>query len=302
MKRVLVLLAALLVCMGAAAAAETYKDEVVYALLTPSGEVTGIYVINAFEADEPDEVTDYGAYDQVINLTGSDELSYQDGAVTLSLPKGRTFYQGDMAAKDLPWQIKIIYTLDGAVVTPDQLPGAQGHLTLTLSARPTPGLEAYASGATLQITVMLDAGKALNIVAEKATSAWSGKTRTMAFVILPGASAAYEISADVTDFSMAGIQMAGVRMAMDAEMYEEMARVRFEGTLLADMAGNAISSFLGDMQKAPVVSFADVRNAVRSVQFVMLTQEIPVKSPEDTVEKEANTDTPWTRLAALFGG
>lgn len=301
MKRMLVLLAALLFVFSAAALAETYKDEVVYALLTPSGEVTGVYVVNAFEATEAVDVTDYGDYAQVVNLSGTEALSIQEGAVALSLPEGRTFYQGDMAENKLPWEIAITYTLDGQEAQPAELSGATGHLVLTLAVTPAAGMEAHSNGATLQITLMLDGEKCLNIVSEKATTAWAGKNRTLAYVILPGASATYQISADVTDFSMAGIQMAGVRMAMDAEMYEELTRARFEGSPLADIAGNAINSFLGDMQNAPVVSFADARNPVRSVQFVLLTQAIPEKAPEATEKETPAAQTPWTRLIALFG-
>ncbi len=300
MKRMLVVLVALLMMFACAASAETYKDEVVYALLTPSGEVTGVYVVNGFEATEAAQVTDFGTYANVVNLTGTEELAFQDGAAALSLPLGRFFYQGDLAQNTLPWKIGITYSLDGQAKDPAQLSGAAGHLVITLNAEPVAGMEAFTAGTTLQITVTLDGDKCLNIVSDKATAAWAGKNRALSFVVLPGATAKYEISADVTDFSMTGIQLAGVRMAMDTEMYDALARERFAGSPLADMAGNAITSFLGEMQNAPIVSFADARNTVRSVQFVLLTQEIPEKPAEHPETEPPAAQTPWTRLTALF--
>lgn len=286
-----------------AASAEVYKDEIVYALLSPAGGVLGVYVVNGFESDEAGEVTDYGSYAGVVNLSGSADIAYRDGAASLRLPRGRFYYQGNPDSLALPWQVRIAYTLDGAETAPEALSGAQGQLGIALEISPVEGMEAFTGAITLQISVSLDAARCRNIAAEKATFAWAGSRQTLTFVVLPGASAAYSIMADVTDFAMPGIQIAGVRMAMDIQMYEDMARERFAGSPLADVAGNSIRSFLGDMQKAPVVSFADARNTgVRRVQFVLLTQEIAERPAPETPREDGAAETPWTRLLALFGG
>lgn len=300
-KQVFVFLMCVLVLLAFTASAQTYKDEVIYVLLTPAGEVTGVYVVNGFETDTAQEVTDYGVYKQVVNLTGAADIPYKDGVIALSLPAGRFFYQGDRETNDLPWTFDISYTLDGAAIAPEDLSGVTGHLVITFAAQSVAGMEAYTAGTTLQASITLNASKCLNIQADKATMAWAGNNLTLAYVVLPGAAASYQISADVTDFSMPGMQIAGIRMAMDAEMYEKMARERFADTPLADVAGNAIKSFLGEMQNATITSFADARNEVRSVQFVMLTQEIKEKQPEPAPTVAPEAQTPWTRLAALFG-
>lgn len=62
----------------------------------------------------------------------------------------------------------------------------------------------------LQITVTLDASLCTEIEAEGATIANAGGDKTLAFTVLPGAEASYTISAEVRDFEMAGLTIAGV--------------------------------------------------------------------------------------------
>ena len=166
-KQVFVFLMCVLVLLAFTASAQTYKDEVIYVLLTPAGEVTGVYVVNGFETDTAQEVTDYGVYKQVVNLTGSADIPYKDGVIALSLPAGRFFYQGDRETNDLPWTFDISYTLDGAAIAPEDLSGVTGHLVITFAAQSVTGMEAYTAGTTLQASITLNASKCLNIQADR---------------------------------------------------------------------------------------------------------------------------------------
>ena len=61
--------------LPAFAAASTAKEEVIYANLTASGEVTGVYAVNSFAVQAGDTVTDHGSYTAVRNMTTNDAVS-----------------------------------------------------------------------------------------------------------------------------------------------------------------------------------------------------------------------------------
>ena len=56
-------------------AASTAKEEVIYANLTASGAVTGVYAVNSFSVQAGDTVADHGSYTAVRNMTTSDAVS-----------------------------------------------------------------------------------------------------------------------------------------------------------------------------------------------------------------------------------
>lgn len=305
-KSIALLLAGLLLCAQAGALAQVHKDEIVYARLSARGEPQAVYVVNAFEADAPEQVVDYGAYQQVLNLTDAAPLSVADGAVQLSLHQGRFFYQGNLQEAALPWDIRLDWQLDGKPVEdPRTLSGATGALAITLTVTPKEDMRAVAGGLTLQATLPLDADRASNVQAPKATLAWAAGDLTATYALLPGMPASYTITADVRNFSMGSIQLAGVRMGMDADMYRLMAEERLQDTPLAGAAGNMMENFIGGMTAEKQPSFADSRNGdIRSLQFVLLTEEIPPAEPhaeEAPMTGEAEGGF-FQRLLKLFGG
>lgn len=309
MKKLTAIILALLLLTGAVSVlGEVRKNEVVYARLSASGEVKDMYIVNAFEADQPEEVTDYGRYDAVTNLSGTEALAYQDGAAKLSLPAGRFYYQGSPQEKALPWDIAIRYTLDGQPVEdPQALSGAQGKLEIAMDVKVREQMAAYAGGMTLQITMTLDGDTCLNITSDKATIALAGGNQTIAYVVLPGQSAGFAVTADVRDFAMPGIQIAGLRMNMDTEQYQRMSENMLAGNPMAQAVGPMIDNFVKALSGTASQSFADTRNGnIHSLQFVLMTDEIaapapapaPEAEPQDTPREESVTD----RFLSLFGG
>ena len=212
-----------LIAVPAAAAdapAATGAEEVIYAKLDAAGEPLSAYAVVALNGDAGESVTHYGAYTAVENLTDTSALAYEDGAVTATIPEGgRLYYQGTLESFELPWDIAIGYELDGRSISPAELGGQSGALEMTLSVKPNgnaPG--AFADEMMLQITVTLDASLCKNITAEGATVANAGGDKTLAFTVLPGAEAEYTVTADVEDFTMAGLTIAGVKYDIASAM------------------------------------------------------------------------------------
>ena len=212
-----------LIAVPAAAAdapAATGAEEVIYAKLDAAGEPLSAYAVVALNGDAGESVTHYGAYTAVENLTDTSALTYEDGAVTATIPEGgRLYYQGTLESFELPWDIAIGYELDGKSISPAELGGQSGALEMSLSVKPNgnaPG--AFADEMMLQITVTLDASLCKNITAEGATVANAGGDKTLAFTVLPGAEAEYIVTADVEDFTMAGLTIAGVNYDIASAM------------------------------------------------------------------------------------
>lgn len=212
-----------LIAVPAAAAdapAATGAEEVIYAKLDAAGEPLSAYAVVALTGDAGESVTHYGAYTAVENLTDTSALTYEDGAVTATIPEGgRLYYQGTLGSFELPWDIAIGYELDGKSISPAELGGQSGALEMSLSVKPNgnaPG--AFADEMMLQITVTLDASLCKNITAEGATVANAGGDKTLAFTVLPGAEAEYTVTADVEDFTMAGLTIAGVKYDIASAM------------------------------------------------------------------------------------
>lgn len=196
----------------------TEKEEIVYANLSSTGQVQAIYVVNAFDLEQPQTIHDYGAYTETKNLSTSDALIYQDGQVSISAPKGRFYYQGTLAERQLPWEIQVSYFLDGSPIDASTLAGSSGHLEIKMditknSAETASFYENYA----LQATLALDTSRCKNISADGATEANVGTNKQLTYTILPGSEKHISIQSDVTDFEMDGININGISLALDVD-------------------------------------------------------------------------------------
>jgi putative membrane protein len=219
MKKILSLLVTLsLLVYGTAALAQsttpTSKEEVVYGLLDASGTVETLYVVNILSGGG--DLTDYGDYTAVENLTDSATLTQNGDTITAQTDAERFYYQGTLQSKALPWNVTLTYTLDGQTITPDALAGQSGALGIRLNVVKNPEInETFFQNYTLQISVTLDSALCTAIQAENATIAEAAGAKQLTFTVLPGQEATYEIQANVHGFTMDGITINGVKMTMD---------------------------------------------------------------------------------------
>lgn len=205
---------------AAAATADSGAEEVIYARLDATGAVESAYAVVALNGSAGEEASHYGEYTEVENLTDTSPITYEDGLVTATLPQsGRMYYQGTLEGVELPWNIALSYSLDGRAVEPAELGGASGELEMNIEVTANGAAPGdFASSHMLQITVTLDAALCANIEAEGATVANSGGDKALAFTVLPGSEASYTVRADVTDFEMAGLTIAGVEYDVASAM------------------------------------------------------------------------------------
>ncbi len=210
------LIFALLLCTFSASASVTEplaKEEVVYASLGADGSVSGVYVVNSFELDDDTVITDHGQYSSVVNLTNGNEINYSSGTISVEAEKGMFWYQGNMDDAELPWNISIEYWFDGEKT--EDPAGKTGAMELKiLTSRNENASGTFFEDYTLQITVTLDTAICSHIEAPSGTAAASGNDKLINFVGMAGSEGEFIVTADVVDFEMASITIAGVKMDM----------------------------------------------------------------------------------------
>lgn len=194
------------------------KDEVVYAKLEADGAVESIYTVNHFAVNRQGSLTDYGDYESVVNLTNTDPLTLNGDTVTFDATADNYYYQGNLNTTDLPWILDFAYKLDGTPVQPEALAGQSGKLTLHITSLPNEQVDpTFYDNYMLQITVTLDSEKCANIDAPSGTAANAGANKVIAYTVLPGTDADFTLTADVRDFTMAGVDIAGMPYSMEME-------------------------------------------------------------------------------------
>lgn len=223
--------------LPAFAAASAAKEEVIYANLTASGAVTGVYAVNSFSVQAGDTVADHGSYTAVRNMTTSDAVEQSGDTVTVHVTEdGKLYYEGTMdAATALPWVVKLTYTLDGAEISPDELGGKSGALSIRL-----------------QVTMSLDTGLARNIEAPGATVANVGSKKQLSYILLPGADSDVTVTADVTDFAMDAVSLNGVRLNLNLDLGDMdltgMLEQLQSGSVQLDDGANALADGIAQVQ------------------------------------------------------
>ena len=204
------------------------KEEVVYATLEATGVPQNVYVVNLLEVAAAGEIVDYGNYTAVTNLTDTRDLTLENGEVCVDAPEGAFYYQGNLDSAALPWTISVLYRLDGEEISPPDLAGRDGHLQIQIQTRRNETLDlAFYDAYMLQISATMDGETCRDIKAEKGLVVNAGANKQVSFTIMPGSDGDVGLSADVTDFQMAGIEIAAIPFAMDiglpdtASMVEE---------------------------------------------------------------------------------
>lgn len=210
----------------AASKDEYSKNENVYVRMDSEGDVTGTYVVNAFTVTEAGEITDYGDYESIHNLTSLETIEEDKDEYTFYSEKGKFYYQGNMADAQLPWNFEIRYILDGKEVDAEELAGAEGDLEIHMLIKENAAVAnpAFYQAYLLQVSFTLDNDLCEDIVAKGASMADAGANQQITFTVMPDVAAQggqpmdtvkeveLVISASVTNFEMGDISINGAAM------------------------------------------------------------------------------------------
>ncbi|MDI9460716.1 MAG: hypothetical protein QM216_01260 [Bacillota bacterium] len=193
------------------------KTEVIYGRLDTKGAAGDLHVVNHFSVPEAGIITDYGAYDEIVWLTGREPRKNKD-EIKIEAEAGNYYYEGVLKNRELPWEFRIEWYLDGKSVDPAGLSGANGDLKIALSSRANPSCRDLTEYYALQISFSFPRDRATSIVAESATIAEAGNNTMVNYVVLPGFDADLAVSAKIKDFHMPGISISAVKLDISFEM------------------------------------------------------------------------------------
>lgn len=191
------------------------KEEVIYATLSAGGSVDAVYAVNIFGSGS---IVDYGDYRSVEMLNTTDPI-YRDGdRIFFSTGADRVYYKGRLKTTDLPWDIAVQYSLDGKPVEPAALAGQSGALKIEIRIRPGSRCGSFAEQYALQTALTLDTRFCHNIEAPGATIANVGGKQQISYILLPGKSASWSITADAANFEMDSMAFNGIPLNIDLDV------------------------------------------------------------------------------------
>lgn len=242
---------------SAEATSVTAKKEIVYTKTDASGQSEGSYVVNAFETPDEEDVSDPGTYEEVKNLTTSEELEDEDGSVELTTVAGEPFYyQGNLSAgTQLPWDVTITYRLDGEEISPEDLAGQDGELDIELKIE---GLDDGSATADFAQSFLVQAqGTFPNEnfeldEAKDATIATNGGSTVLTYLLIPGEDGDWHITGRASSFTYSGWQIAAMPLNLDidlddfdtSELSDETQELEDGATQLAE-GGESLRDALG---------------------------------------------------------
>ncbi len=202
----------------AAKEASYVKNENVYGRLDSEGEATGAYVVNSFTVFDEGEITDYGDYDSIVNLTNMDEIEIDKDEYTFYADKGKFYYQGNIDHPTLPWNFDISYTLDGKDKDPSEMAGETGDMEMHIKVTENDAIsekemfDIY----MLQLNLTLDNDLCENIEAENANIVDAGGNSKVVYNLMHNNFTSAEnnevdivVKAEVEDFEMDDISING---------------------------------------------------------------------------------------------
>ena len=187
-------------------------DEAYYAMTDYYGNLTDGSVVKSYRTNGIATLTDYGDYDEVINLTDGTAPTQTNGKTVFRLDEDNlpsTFYFEGKTAKpfqQLPWTLSVSYTLNGVPTRAEDLAGQTGVVEINLDAVPNEAASEYArNNYTLEAMAIFNQDDILSLEAPGAQVQLIGNLRAVLFIGLPGEECHYTIRVGSENFSFGGM-------------------------------------------------------------------------------------------------
>lgn len=203
-------------------------DEAYYATLDYYGNLTDGSVVKSYALNGAGKLTDYGVYDEVVNLTDGTPVSLAEGSAAFQFDQapGHFYFEGKTGKpfQELPWTITLRYTLNGVPARAEDLAGQKGVVEILLDLVPNSRASAYARyNYTLEAMALFNEDDILSLEAEGAQVQLVGNLRTVLFLCLPGEERHFTIRVGSDDFSFGGMTILMVPATLS--QLEEIAKL-----------------------------------------------------------------------------
>ena len=187
-------------------------DEAYYAMTDYYGNLTDGSVVKSYRTNGIATLTDYGDYDEIINLTDGTVPARNGGMTTFRLNEkalpGTFYFEGKTTKpfQQLPWMISMSYTLNGVPTKAEDLAGQAGVVEIRLDIVPNGRASEYArNNYTLEAMAIFNQDDILSLEAPGAQVQLIGNLRAVLFLGLPGEECHYTIRVGSEDFAFGGM-------------------------------------------------------------------------------------------------
>ena len=187
-------------------------DEAYYAMTDYYGNLTDGSVVKSYRTNGIATLTDYGDYDEIINLTDGTVPARNGGMTTFRLDEkalpGTFYFEGKTTKpfQQLPWTISMSYTLNGVPTKAEDLAGQAGVVEIRLDIVPNGRASEYArNNYTLEAMTIFNQDDILSLEAPGAQVQLIGNLRAVLFLGLPGEECHYTIRVGSEDFAFGGM-------------------------------------------------------------------------------------------------
>ncbi len=184
------------------------KVETVYVTADANGAVNDVIVSEWLKnATASSEIADSTELKNIVNVKGDETYKDNgDGTLTWDAEGSDIFYQGT-TDKELPVNMKITYTLDGKEISPEELAGKSGRVTIRFEYENNAKQTVNVDGKDIEVYtpfamvsgMMLDADKFTNVEISNGKVISDGGNYVVMGVALPGLKESLDISDDKWD-------------------------------------------------------------------------------------------------------
>ena len=125
-------------------------DEAYYATTDYYGNLTQGSVVKSYTTNGAATLTDYGSYDELVNLTNGLTPSTADGKTVFTFAENDTpshfYFEGKTSQpfEELPWTLSVQYALNGVAAKAEDLAGKTGMVEIHVDAIPNESASEYA--------------------------------------------------------------------------------------------------------------------------------------------------------------
>ena len=190
---------------------EPTYDEAYYAMTDYYGNLTEGSVVKSYTVNGASSLTDYGDYDEIVNLTDDRVPTSAAGGNVFSFDGDAPehfYFEGKTAQpfEDLPWTLSVHYTLNGVAAKAEDLAGKTGVVEIQIDAVPNENASEYAKrNYTLEAMAIFNQDDILSLEAPGAQVQLIGNLRAVLFLGLPGEECHYTIRVGSNAFSFGGM-------------------------------------------------------------------------------------------------
>ena len=186
-------------------------DETMYVNLDHYGKISKINVVKGWSLNGNTQITDYGIYQNVVNMSNQLEPERGEDSLTWNFeesPSSRFYYQCTMDESQvvLPWDLDVSYKLNGVPSDGEKLAGASGLVEIHIQAVPNEqAKEYYRSNMILLAAVPVDRSKCYSVEAEGSQTQSLGDTTAVVFSALPGEEGDFTVRIGTDSFETTGV-------------------------------------------------------------------------------------------------